>query len=101
MEKFCDNQAETFHECTTHIDIDYRAICNKMLHSPITTHVGSSSQLENILTKGLTFTLYKSNSRKLVFFISTLELEGKCEKIWPFRSVSIKLTCSPLSLFVY
>ena len=76
MRMYYDNQAEIFlannhkfHVRTKHIEIDYHAIHHRVLDGFLTTpHIGSSHQLADILTKGLSMTSYNSISCKLILF---------------------------------
>ena len=75
MSIYSDNQVAiflvknvTFHERTYHIEVDYYAICHRVLNGFIITHVGSSHQLAAILTKRIGTTSYDSISRKLGLF---------------------------------
>ena len=59
----------TFHERTRHIEIDFHVIRHWVLDGFVNTlYVGSSHQLADILTKGLSTASYDSISRKLRLF---------------------------------
>ena len=76
MIMYCDNKPAiflaknpTFHERIKHIEIDCLDIHYRVLDGFITTsYVGSSHQLADILTKGLSTTSYNSISHKLGLF---------------------------------
>ena len=91
MPMYFDNQPEiflaknpNFHEYTKHIEVDCHAIRHRVLGGFITTpYVGSSHQLADILTKGLSTASYDSISRKLgLFDLYTSALGG----VWVYMA---------------
>ena len=76
MSMYCDNQAAiflannpNFYELTKYIKIDCHIICHQVLDGFSTTpRVGSSHQLVDIITKGLSMASYDSISHKLGLF---------------------------------